>query len=93
MTIDDKPSLAEQRQSIRGQLRLQREVVALQLAPSDGHEGRFPRSMTMRALIHRPELVARLATLLAGARFAGKVSATLDVVRQLAQRRGALPIK
>jgi len=93
MTDGGKPSLSEQRQSIRGQLLLQREVVAQQLTPATGVQSRFPRSMTMRLLIDRPELLARLATLLAGARFAGDVSATLDMLRQLARRRSPLPMK
>jgi hypothetical protein len=79
-------SLAEQRQSLLGQLRLQREVIAQQLAPAENAQKRFPRSFTMRFLIQRPELATRLATLVAGGRVGSGVSVTLEVVKQLARR-------
>lgn len=96
MTAEPQASLAEQRQSIRDQLQMQRQVLARQLAPPVDIQGRYPRSMTMRLLIHRPELVARLVALLAGARFAGKVSAILLVIGKLrsavsARERKSLP--
>jgi len=96
MTVEPQTSLAKQRQSVRDQLQLQRQIVARQLAPPVDIQGRYPRSMTMRLLIHRPELVARLAALLAGARFAGKVSAILLVIGKLrsavgARKRKSLP--
>ena len=83
MTVEPQTSLAKQRQSVRDQLQLQRQIVARQLAPPVDIQGRYPRSMTMRLLIHRPELVARLVALLAGARFAGNVSAILLVIGKL----------
>jgi hypothetical protein len=91
MTYAGKSSLAEQRRSICQQLRLQREVVALQLVPDAEARGGFPRSMTMRLLIQRPELAVRLVTLLAGPRFAGEVSASLDFVNGMAGRRARRP--
>ena len=96
MTVEPQASLAEQRQSVRDQLQLQRQVVARQLAPPVDIQGRYPRSMTMRLLIQRPELVARLVALLAGARFAREVSAILLMIGKLrsvivARERKALP--
>ncbi len=96
MTVEPQASLAEQRQSVREQLQLQRQVVARQLAPPVDIHGRYPRSMTMRLLIQRPELVARLVALLAGARFAREVSAILLMIGKLrsvivARERKALP--
>jgi len=96
MTVEPQTSLARQRQSVRDQLQLQRQIVARRLAPPVDIQGRYPRSMTMRLLIHRPELVARLVALLAGARFAGKVSAILLVIGKLrsavsARERKSLP--
>jgi len=70
------PSLIEQRLNLRGQMRAQRQDLALQLFESK-LRGDFPRSITMRVLIHRPELVGRLVALVAGARVAGVVSALL----------------
>ncbi len=81
MTIDD-PSLLEQRLELRQQLQDQRQEVAERLFASMA-QGQFPRSKTMQVLIHRPELVGRLVALLAGARFAGSVSAFLAVVQIL----------
>lgn len=75
MTGSD-PTLAEQRLALRGQLRAQREEIALQLFASKVH-GDFPRSITMRVLIHRPELVGGIVAWIAGARAAGVVSALL----------------
>jgi len=96
MTAEPQASLAEQRQSIRDQLQMQRQVLARQLAPPVDIQGRYPRSMTMRLLIQRPELVARLAAVLAGARFAGEVSAILLMIGKLryavaARERKSLP--
>ena len=76
------PSLLEQRVVLRGQLRAQRQEIAEQLFESKAG-GRFPRSMTMRVLMHQPELARRLVALVAGERFAGSVSALLIVVQML----------
>jgi hypothetical protein len=80
------PSLLEQRLTLRGQLRNQRQEVAEQLFESKGG-GRFPRSITMRVFIDQPALAGRLVTLIAGARFAGSVSALLIVVQMLRAAR------
>jgi len=76
------PSLVDQRVALRGQLRAQRQDLALQLFESRVR-GDFPRSITMRVLIHRPDLVGRLVALAAGARFAGMVSALFVGVQLL----------
>jgi len=76
------PSLVEQRLALQGQLRIQRQEVAELLFESKAG-GRFPRSTTMRVLVHRPELVGRLIALAAGPRFAGVVSALLLGVQLL----------
>lgn len=66
-------SLAEQRQVLRQRLLAQRQLIAHQLGATPAVDGGYPRSMTMRFLIRRPALAARLlaglATLLVGARF------------------------
>ena len=59
------PSLVEQRLAVRDQLRVQRQDVAEQLFESKA-EGSFPRSITMRVLIRRPDLVGRFVALVAG---------------------------
>ena len=76
------PSLVEQRLALRVQLQVQRHEVAEQLFAAKA-EGRFPRSITMRVLMRQPELAGRLVALIAGARFAGSVSALLVVVQML----------
>lgn len=58
MTAPDIP-LAEQRQALRGQMQLQRQRIARSLAPVERAE--FPRSMTMRMVMRRPQLLAQLA--------------------------------
>lgn len=80
------PSLLEQRVALREQLRDQRQEVAEQLFESKAG-GRFPRSMTMRVLMDQPALAARLVALVAGARFAGSVSALLIAVQMLRAAR------
>ena len=80
------PSLVEQRLALRGQLRDQRQEVAEQLFESRAQR-RFPRSITMRVLMRQPELAGRLVALIAGARFAGSVSALLVVVQMLRAAR------
>lgn len=58
MTAPDIP-LAEQRQVLRDQMRLQRQRIARSLVPVEG--AKFPRSMTMRLVVRRPQLLAQLA--------------------------------
>lgn len=66
-------SLAEQRLELRARLQAQRGQIMRQLDPATATDSDYPRSMTMRFLIRRPALAARLlagiATLLVGARF------------------------
>ena len=59
MSADDDLALAQLRESIQGKLQAQRRVLAAQLLPAD--TGRFPRSMTMRLLIRRPDLLGKAA--------------------------------
>jgi len=65
-------SLTEQRLALRQRLQAQREQIARALDPTPATGSGYPRSMTMRFLIRRPamaaKLLAGLATLLVGAR-------------------------
>jgi hypothetical protein len=70
------PSLVEQRVALRGQLHVQRLEVAEQLFASRAG-GRFPRSITMRVLLHQPELAGRLVSLIFAGRSSGSMSAFL----------------
>ncbi len=79
----DQPTLAEQRQSIRQQLQLQRQVVAQRLAPTASTGGGYPRSMTMRFLLQRPELVTRLLKLIVGAHLASSIAPLLALLHLL----------
>lgn len=54
-------SLAGQRLALRRQLQEQRQRIADQLDLAATNDGGFPRSMTMRLLIRRPDLALRLA--------------------------------
>ncbi|MFA5939884.1 MAG: hypothetical protein WC809_11065 [Sinimarinibacterium sp.] len=54
-------SLAEQRLALRQQLQEQRRRIAHQLDGAATADGSFPRSMTMRLVIRRPDLAVRLA--------------------------------
>jgi hypothetical protein len=83
VSADGKPSLADQRQSIRDQLQAQRCVVERRLLPPAADANGYPRSLTMRLLIQQPELAARLVALIAGARFAGSVPAILSLAQKL----------
>ena len=60
MSADDAGSLAGQREELRDRLRAQRQRIALELAPAEPSQDAFPRSLTMRVLIRRPELIVRL---------------------------------
>ncbi len=74
-------SLEEQCLLLRARLQAQRESIALQLAA--GARRRYPRSTTMRLLLHRPALVVGLVSALAGVRAARRVHALTIVVRTL----------
>lgn len=80
------PSLVEQRLALRQQLRVQRQACAEQLFESKAR-GSFPRSITMRAIMRRPDLAGRLVALIAGPRFAGLTSALLVVAQTLRAAR------
>ena len=60
MTSTTDGALAEQRQTLRLQLLAQRERIAHQLGVSPSVTNGYPRSMTMRFLIRRPDLAVRL---------------------------------
>lgn len=66
--------------TLQAELQARRQELAERLVESKV-EGRFPRSMTMRVLMHRPELAGRFLTMVAGARVARSVSALLVVVQ------------
>jgi hypothetical protein len=63
--VTEHELLAAQRQEIRDRLLAQRQRIAQQLAPGGDARGVYPRSMTMRLLIRRPELLARLLGVIA----------------------------
>lgn len=84
MTI--APSLVKQRLGLQGKLQAQRREVVEQLTESRARS-RFPRSITMRVLVHHPELAGRLVALIAGARVSGSVSAFLVVLQALRAAR------
>jgi hypothetical protein len=70
MATEIKPSLAAQRSSICDQLRVQRQILAEQLSPSNTLQGGYPRSITMQFVIRRPTALAKVVGLLTGGRFA-----------------------
>ena len=76
------PSLVEQRLALRGQLQAQRQDIAERLFAAKAR-GQFPRSITMRLLVRRPELAGLFLTLVAGKRLAAPVSALLLAARAL----------
>lgn len=59
MNAADERSAAERREDLRARLRAQRQDIAGRLGYTEGQEGSYPRSATMRLLTRRPELVAR----------------------------------
>ncbi len=83
MKNDPTPSLAQQAEQVRFQLRDQRARIAAQLSAGRMVRSDFPRSMTMRFLVSRPALLPRLVTLLAGARFAAVSAAAFGIFRTL----------
>jgi hypothetical protein len=89
VTAGSEPTLAEQRQSMREQLHVQRQRIAEQLAPGADVQGRFPRSVTMRLLMSRPELLLRLLLLMARARLTASLIAILIIARVLRSRAAA----
>lgn len=72
-------ALTELRESTRGKLQAQRRVIAAQLTGDGSSAGRFPRSLTMRLLIQRPQLLGRLATPLLGKQVAGTLATALTL--------------
>lgn len=59
MSDIDEPAFVAQRSLLRQQLRLQRESLAMQLDPMTASPGAFPRSLSMRLLMQRPDLALR----------------------------------
>lgn len=70
MTVNGETSLAEQRERLCLQLQAQRRIVAEHLVSGAPEHSHYPRSVTMRLLIRKPALVARLVSLIPGVRFA-----------------------
>ena len=60
MTATTEPSLEAQCQALRIRLQAQRRVIASQLRDGSGALEAFPRSMTMRVLTQRPQLMYRV---------------------------------
>ena len=60
VTARTEPSLEAQRQALRIRLQAQRHVIARQLSAGSGATQAFPRSMTMRVLTQRPQLMYRV---------------------------------
>ena len=81
--IED-PSLREQRESLRLQLRAQRQRIALRIDPPPVTPSDFPRSKTMRFLMQRPQLLATLGSIVAaklvGPRAFKGIAAALTVI-------------
>lgn len=76
MTSMTEAPLARQRQALREQLQAQRQLIARRLDATALSSG-YPRSMVMRLLIQRPELLPSLVALVAGAGLRGPLSAIL----------------
>lgn len=96
---DDTPplnhdSLAAQRRALRQKLRSQRQLIAHRIDPEPSHSSEFPRSVTMRFLLRRRVLVARvlleLLTVLMGARLLKSVAAALFLARVLLSAPAAI---
>lgn len=85
MTSGPEVPFAEQRRMIREKMREQRELIAEQLGPEPEADGGYPRSQTMRLLSNRPGLtvtvLAELASLFVGARYARTVTAAMALAR------------
>jgi hypothetical protein len=80
------PVLSEQRQALRRQLTLQRELIARQIDPAVESADEYPRSMTMRLLTRHGPTAARLLSLWAGGRLLRSTSA-LAVLARMVQSR------
>ncbi len=85
MTSGPQVPLTEQRRLIREKMRAQRELIADQIGPEPEADGGYPRSRTMRFLSSKPGLavtvLAELASLLVGARYARTVTAAMALAR------------
>lgn len=78
-------TLADQRLALCEKLAAQRGEISQQIKPIDSVDSEFPRSVTMRILIHQPELAARLVTQLV-ALLAEPESGRAIIVRMLLTR-------
>ncbi|MGH8107308.1 MAG: hypothetical protein ACREO1_01140 [Arenimonas sp.] len=91
MTTDTKTdtpiSLLKQRELLRLEMRIQRQVIAQQLGPDPEENSGYPRSKTMRFLQQRPGLVTKLAlelaTVFVGASFIKSFSTAVGFARML----------
>ena len=85
MTSGDGASLAEQRMALREKIRAQRQLIAGKLDPATEDQRSYPRSNIMRFLTKRPglsvTLLAELAALLLGPRYARSMAAFMAVAR------------
>ena len=85
MNASTRAQLAERRGVLRARMQAQRTLIAERLGPARGPAGAYPRSRTMQFLSQRPELaialLAALASLAAGTRFARPLGAMLDAAR------------
>ena len=66
MTIATEPSLEVQRQELRTRLQAQRRLIAQQLSIGCGASQAFPRSLTMRLLTRRPQMIIKTLVGLVG---------------------------
>lgn len=80
-------SLAAKRESIRGKIHAQRELIQDRLGPEPVENSAYPRSNTMRFFSQRPGLATKLALELAGvfvgARILKSVSVAIGVAKML----------
>jgi len=60
MSAAREPSIEAQRQELRTRLQAQRRVIARQLRAGNGAHTEFPRSMSMRLLTKRPQLIYKV---------------------------------
>jgi len=59
MTSATQPSLEVQRQELRTRLQAQRRLIAEQLSIGSSASQAFPRSLTMRLLTKRPQMIVK----------------------------------
>ncbi|MEX1993943.1 MAG: hypothetical protein WD929_04710 [Steroidobacteraceae bacterium] len=85
MTSGDSDSLAGQRMALREKIRAQRQLIAGKLDSAAEARRSYPRSNIMRFLTKRPglsvTLLAELAALLLGPRYARSLAAFMAVAR------------